>query len=82
MSTDSFPGLYRATVVNNADPTKQYLLDLKIPALFGDEIVEDVNPCLPPLANPLKPKHGTTVWVMFENGNARMPVWMGVFRHL
>lgn len=82
MSSDTFAGIWRATVVGTTKGSKQYLLDLKIPAVFGDEIVEAVNPCLPPLADPLVPKHGTTVWVMFEQGNPRMPVWLGVFRHL
>jgi hypothetical protein len=82
MSEDSLPGIYRAVVVSNTDTTKQHRLALKIPSIFADEVVHDVLPCLPPIANPLLPKPGTTVWVQFENGNERMPVWTGVLRAL
>jgi len=82
MNQDSLPGIYRAVVVSNVDKNKQHRLDLKIPAVFADEVVYGVLPCLPPIANPLLPKAGTTVWVQFENGNERMPVWTGVLRPL
>ena len=76
---DLFAGLYRGVVVSTTDPKQQYRISLKVPTVFGDEVVENVPPCLPNIHTPL-PHAGTTVWVMFEACNARMPVWLGVLK--
>jgi hypothetical protein len=74
MSTLS--GIYRATVVNNADPTRQRRLLVQNPTLFstGPQWAEA---CVPYRSRAMPPI-GSTVWLQFEGADGNHPVWVGV----
>ena len=76
----TFPGLYRATVVNATDPFGQRRVLVEIPAL---ELVEAswALACVP-AGNRTIPFVGDTVWVAFEAGDVTRPVWLGVLQYL
>lgn len=71
---------YRATVVSNEDPEHLGRLRLKVPQIYGDEQPErwayskgmyygDSHGLY------AMPQPGDLVWVCFENGDPRYPVW-------
>jgi hypothetical protein len=75
--------LYRAEVVSNADPKKRGRITIKVPQLFGDFT-------LPQMAEPIDfrnsangkgeffpPDNKDWVYVMFEGGDQRFPLYMG-----
>jgi hypothetical protein len=73
---DSFHGLYRAVVLDNADPQRAQRLRISVPAL-DDVSASWASACVPAgLAG--VPAIGDIVWVMFEAGNPERPVWLGV----
>jgi phage baseplate assembly protein gpV len=86
MKENCFFGLYAGKVAENRDPEKAFRLQLQIPSLLGDAILE--NWALPvgipngKFAGFLAlPKIGENVWVQFENGNIEYPLWQyGCFR--
>lgn len=67
-----YPGVYRAVVFGNADPQ----LLVQVPQLFGVATIS-ARPCLPPGWTGDLPALGSQVWVSFEGGEARFPVWLG-----
>ena len=72
-------GIYRATVVNTTDPLTKgrlYVSVLDTPGATGWAM-----PCTAYAANnkPPAPPVGENVWVMFEDGDANSPVWLGWF---
>ncbi|MFN4100749.1 MAG: phage baseplate assembly protein V [Pararhodobacter sp.] len=77
-----FFGKYRGTVEGNADVTGRGRLDVKVPAVLGDQVVTAM-PCVPYAGNGvglhLLPEKGTGVWVEFEAGDPSYPVWTGFF---
>ncbi|WP_426959882.1 phage baseplate assembly protein V [Muricoccus radiodurans] len=75
----SFNGLYRASVVNNADPLSQGRVQVSVPSVSGGG-GQWALPCRPPQAGrqPPTPQIGAAAWVMFEGGDPSRPVWMGV----
>ncbi|WP_136656732.1 phage baseplate assembly protein V [Nitratireductor sp. XY-223] len=77
-----FFGKYRGTVVQNFDMTGRGRLDVKVPAVLGDQIVTAM-PCVPYAGDGvglhLLPEPGTGVWVEFEAGDPSYPVWTGFF---
>lgn len=71
---------YRGVVADNKDPNKAGRVMLKIPAIYGEDVHEYW--ALPKaILNGNNegqfwiPDVGTNVWVTFENGNARFPMW-------
>ncbi len=74
----SFHGLYRALVVDAADPQRLNRLRVSVPAVAG------LGECwaLPcrPAGSRAMPKAGSTVWIAFEGGDPNHPVWVGVLR--
>lgn len=84
------PGLYRALVVNNADPLGKGRLQLSCAQLWGTattDWAEGVQP-LPILDTnatgesgsllPPLPSIGMQVWIGFQAGDENYPVWLGV----
>jgi uncharacterized protein involved in type VI secretion and phage assembly len=77
-------GLFRGEVVNNVDPNRMGRLQISVPSVFGDiNTLTWAMPCVP-YAGPgvgmfLIPPVGARLWIQFEGGNPRLPVWMGCF---
>lgn len=78
-------GKYRGVVVDNADPENRGRLKVRVPAIFGDEIVTGwAMPCAPYGGGPDRgfffvPEVDDGVWVEFEMGNLDYPLWVGTF---
>ena len=70
-----FFGIYRAVVVNAADPERQRRLLVMVPDVLP--AAAWALPCVPAGSRAM-PRAGTVVWVQFEAGNAALPVWMGI----
>ncbi len=70
----AYYGIYRGSVLNNADPTMKGRVQVSVPA-----IAAATNWALPcrNFGSTATPPIGTAVWVMFEGGNLSTPVWMG-----
>jgi len=68
-------GLHRGVVVDNDDPQGRLRLRVVVPAL-GTDGADWAEACVSAWANALPPT-GAGVWVAFENGDIRRPVWMG-----
>ncbi len=85
MTTDKrYPGLYRGTVAVNVDPEFRGRLMLTVPDVLSFVPTTWAEPCTalagptgPPMGTYMVPPIGTGVWVMFEQGDASRPVWMG-----
>jgi hypothetical protein len=85
MTSDSnYPGLYRATVMINVDPELRGRLMLSIPDVLSFVPSTWAEPCTalagptgPPMGVYMVPPIGAGVWVMFEQGDAGRPVWIG-----
>jgi hypothetical protein len=71
----AFHGIYRGTVMNTADPMMTGRIQVSIPSVVGGA-TSWALPCRP-VNSTDAPRIGTAVWVMFENGDASHPVWMG-----
>jgi hypothetical protein len=67
-------GLYRAVVEDDGDPVQRMRVRVRIPSL--DPSTAWALPCLAP-GSVAVPKVGTQVWIMFERGDPRYPVWLG-----
>lgn len=67
-------GLYRAVVISGPDAHMR--VQVKIPALNISG--EWASPCFP-VGSTAVPPPQSLVWIMFEQGDTRLPVWMGVF---
>ena len=77
-----FPGLYRAMVVNSADPTNSGRIQVTVPSVVG-AVAQWATPCWPATvkeADRRRPGPGDQVWVAFEGGDASAPVWLGTVR--
>lgn len=69
-------GLYRAVVMDDADPTSQSRVRVQVAAVPGNQPMW-ARPCRPVGAASL-PAVGAGVWVAFEGGDPLLPVWIGV----
>jgi uncharacterized protein involved in type VI secretion and phage assembly len=77
-------GKYRGFVVNNEDPQRIGRLQLRVPAVLGEQITGWALPCMPfgGLSDQglfSVPEAGAQVWVEFEAGDPDMPIWSGTF---
>lgn len=75
-------GKYRGFVVDNNDPKKLRRLRVKVPSLFGDEVLEWAWPCEPygglgEMGFVMLPEVGAGVWIEFEAGDPSAPIWSG-----
>jgi len=79
-----FYGKYRGFVVDNQDPEKLARLKLLVPSVMGDVDTGWALPCVPfgGLAGHgffMVPEVDAQVWVEFEEGDLRHPIWTGTF---
>lgn len=77
-------GKYRGFVADNADPDQLGRLTLKIPSVLGAEVSGWAMPCLPfggtaGIGWFVIPEPKAQVWVEFEEGDPRRPIWTGTF---
>ena len=70
-------GVYRATVLSNADPEQRYRLQVDVPAVPAAS-GEWAMPSIPyPTGTVVLPPVGALVWVQFEGGDPSYPLWTG-----
>lgn len=81
---ETFFGKYRATVTNNIDPENRGRLQLLIPdvlnfipSTWAEPCVPLAGPTGPPMGVYMVPPVGAGVWVEFEQGNVKYPIWVG-----
>jgi hypothetical protein len=78
-----FFGKYRGSVQNNIDPMGRGRIQVIVPEVLGTSTPVWALPCSP-YAGPgvgffALPPVGANVWVEFEAGNLRYPIWAGCF---
>ena len=75
-----FFGKYRGLVVDNTDPTYRGRLQVKVPAVMGEETLW-AEPCAPYAGDGVGffalPPANAGVWVEFEAGDPARPLWTG-----
>jgi uncharacterized protein involved in type VI secretion and phage assembly len=81
---DKYYGKYRGFVASNNDPDQLGRLRLRIPSVLGTEVTDWALPCLPfggttGLGWFMIPEQDAQVWVEFEEGELRRPIWVGTF---
>src|SRR5690606_31553092 len=79
---DRYYGKYRGRVHANLDPFNRGRLQVTVNGVLGSNPVWAL-PCVP-YAGPdvgmfFLPEEGTNVWVEFEGGDLRYPIWTGCF---
>jgi Type VI secretion system/phage-baseplate injector OB domain len=72
-------GVYRATVLDNADPLMRRRLLVRVPEVSGDEPVWAAA-CLPVPEAQEGPTVGDGVWIALESCDPSRPIWLG--RHI
>jgi hypothetical protein len=73
-------GIYRATVLNISDPEQLGRVQILVPSVSG-QASGWAMPCLAVGASTKGVRVGDMAWVMFEQGNASYPVFMGLIPH-
>ncbi len=77
-------GKYRGKVLDNQDPEKLGRLQVAVPYIMGDAPLANwAMPCVP-YAGPklgafVVPPVAASVWVEFEAGDLKYPIWSGVY---
>lgn len=80
MGEDKFYGIYKGFVHKNDDPDNLARLQLRVPQIYGEQIYDYW--ALPKglyagngYGDFKVPEEGDPVWVQFEGGDVRFPVW-------
>jgi hypothetical protein len=73
-----FYGKYSGEVTDNADTDFFGRIKVKVPAVFGAAVEVRARPCFP-AAHFFVPAVGDKVWVEFEGGDTRYPLWVGAW---
>ena len=68
-------GVYSGMVMNTADPMMKGRLQISLPGISGPPTAWAM-PCRE-FGSKTTPVIGTSVWVMFEQGDVDRPVWIG-----
>jgi hypothetical protein len=81
---DKYYGKYRGFVESNQDPDQLGRLQLRVPSVLGSAVTDWALPCLPfggtaGLGWFVIPEEDAQVWVEFEEGELRRPIWVGTF---
>jgi uncharacterized protein involved in type VI secretion and phage assembly len=81
--SDGFPGLYRAKVMDNADPLFLGRLQVDVPDVLGAQTSTWAMPDMAVAGSKMGiwalPPVGADVWVEFEQGDVGYAVWRGGF---
>jgi hypothetical protein len=72
-----YGGVYRATVMDNLDPSQSNHLQVQVPDVLGTDAVWAAASSSLGLVSEL-PVVGTGVWVQFDGGDPSHPEWTGV----
>lgn len=76
-------GKYRGVVLNNIDPILEGRLLVQVPDVAGLAPTTWATPCVPiaGIQNGMVaiPINGSGVWVEFEHGDPKYPIWVGCF---
>jgi hypothetical protein len=75
MSKPQYFGLYRGAVTSTADPANRHRVQVTVP--FIGIVGAWALPCVPYGKSVVAPPVGEVVWIMFEQGDANSPVWLG-----
>jgi len=75
-------GIYQAKVVDNVDPQGQGRIKVAVPSLGRDDAIENFAYPIAPFAGTdvgffFPPEIGDLVWVMFERGDPKFPLYIG-----
>jgi Type VI secretion system/phage-baseplate injector OB domain len=73
-----FYGKYSGDVVEVADPHKTGRVKVSVPSVFSDGHVVWARPCFAS-GHFFVPPIGAKVWVEFEAGDTRLPIWVGTW---
>jgi uncharacterized protein involved in type VI secretion and phage assembly len=80
---DRFYGKYRGVVIDNVDPEGRGRLQVSVPEVRGPNVVEWAMPSSPYAGDGVGffalPPVKANVWVEYEGGNMRVPIWSGCF---
>lgn len=80
--TTRYYGKYRGQVVNNNDPANMGRLEVSVPDVLHGETAWAM-PCVPYAGDGVGfyclPDVGAGVWVEFEAGRVRSPIWVGCY---
>lgn len=78
-----FYGKYRGTVTANVDPEGRGRVQVEVPEVRGAGVIDWALPCSPYAGDGVgffaMPPVDTSVWVEYEGGNMRVPIWSGCF---
>jgi hypothetical protein len=81
MPQKQYYGKYRGVVTNNQDPNEQGRIQAKVPVVFGEASSPWALPCVPYYKSSVAvsdiPDIGMGIWIEFEGGDSRYPVWTG-----
>jgi uncharacterized protein involved in type VI secretion and phage assembly len=71
-------GKYSGEVVGNEDEQKRGRIKVKVPAILGEKAEAWARPCVP-YGHFFIPPVGAKVWIEFEGGDQRYPIWVGTW---
>jgi hypothetical protein len=82
-----FYGIYRGIVVANSDPLGIGRIKIKVPEINGGSVLPDwAYPSFPFIGNNagdyFPPEIGVIVWIVFQKGDARYPVYLGGYNYI
>jgi uncharacterized protein involved in type VI secretion and phage assembly len=73
----TYPGVYRATVMDNLDPAQSGRLQVQVPDVLGTGgMWASASTSLGTVSEP--PAIGSGVWVQFDGGDPNRPEWTGI----
>jgi hypothetical protein len=70
--------LYRGVVTQNLDPEQMLRIQVQVPEVLG--LTPAWAQACVPFGAAVVPPLGKHVWVMFEHGDPRYPVWIGTLK--